>query len=288
MLVTEDDRFFELLKFVNTMWNEGLIDPEYSLNNTSMWEEKMTTEQGFVTYDYMVRCEGLTNPVKAANPDASFEMGAIALPDAGNGYKPGTWSNGTNAGNQVWLISADTEYPEACIKLLDCGYSDEMHLLRNYGIEGVHYEMVNGKPQFLDTVATALNNFQASGDAIDFNTVRANRGALGGLLTDTEAYGLSVRGQYSWPGSQLYIENDWLQEYIAPIPLAFYGAGEKDEATDHLTAVQEYFSLQMQDFIEGKRPLNADEYAKFQQEILDEGGAEWLDITNRAYAASQK
>ena len=53
-----------------------------------------------------------------------------------------------------------------------------------------------------------------------------------------------------------------------------------------MTALSEYYNAQLQDFIEGTRPLTEEEYAKFQDECLNEyGAARWCEIMNTAYAA---
>ena len=41
------------------------------------------------------------------------------------------------------------------MRLLDYQYSEEGHLLANYGIEGVSYKMENGEPVYLDAVLNA-------------------------------------------------------------------------------------------------------------------------------------
>src|SRR5690606_1198272 len=41
----------------------------------------------------------------------------------------------------------DTKNPERIIQLIDYMFSDEGQILTNWGIEGVHYDMVDGKRQ---------------------------------------------------------------------------------------------------------------------------------------------
>ena len=52
----------------------------------------------------------------------------------------------------VWGINTDTENKEIVMKFVDWLYSEEGGYLMNYGVEGVHWEMVDGKPQFLDSI----------------------------------------------------------------------------------------------------------------------------------------
>lgn len=278
-----DERMFKLLTYLNTLWNEGLIDPEYSLNTTEMWEEKMTTSQNFVTMDYFVRCEGLTNPVRELDPESSFEMGGIALPVTEDGYKPYMWSNGTVTPGNQWCISVDTEYPETCMAILDWTYSEKCTLWCNYGVEGETYTMVDGVPTFTDDVPTVLNDFSGENGS---NNWRANRVQLFGMITDTPAYELASYGKYSYDGAMMYKENEWLQELVPSIPKKYYGEGEEQAAADAQVLCSDYILQQMQNFIEGTRPITEDEYAKFQDEVLNEyDGQKWMDIQNAARKA---
>lgn len=52
-------------------------------------------------------------------------------------------------------ISRDCENIEAAARLLDYGYSEEGHLLYNFGIEGVSYEMVDGYPRYLPEITNS-------------------------------------------------------------------------------------------------------------------------------------
>lgn len=52
----------------------------------------------------------------------------------------------------VWGINTDTENKEIVMKFVDWLYSEEGGYLMNYGVEGVHWEMVDRKPQFLDSI----------------------------------------------------------------------------------------------------------------------------------------
>ena len=106
------------------------------------------------------------------------------------------------------------------------------------------------------------------------------------MITDTTAYELVSYGKYSYPGAMMYKEHEWLAPIPFSIPKKFFGDKEEQTATDIKTQLKDYFILQFQDFVEGKRPLNKEEYAKFLQEMLNEyDGQKWMDIMNKAYKA---
>lgn len=47
-----------------------------------------------------------------------------------------------------WAISATNEHPVESIKYFDFWFSQQGRILSNFGVEGLTYEMVDGKPQF--------------------------------------------------------------------------------------------------------------------------------------------
>lgn len=57
-----------------------------------------------------------------------------------------------------WSIPASTKRPEEIFKLMDYLSTKEGQLLMLYGVEGVSYDMVDGKPVLKDEVKTALQN----------------------------------------------------------------------------------------------------------------------------------
>ena len=88
--------------------------------------------------------------------------------------------------------------------------------------------------------------------------------------------------------SSLYSENEWLMDLDPVIPASYFTTEDEAEKSDIMTALSEYYNAQLQDFIEGTRPLTEEEYAKFQDECLNEyGAARWCEIMNNAYAAWQ-
>lgn len=281
-------RLYDELVWLNQLYEEGLLDPEYALNTTEMWEEKITTGQASMAIDYFVRCEQHTNAVRAEDPSSEYELGAIALPVTEDGFKPVTMAFASVDAQYQIGVNADTAYPELCMAIVDYLYSDESVDTYNYGKEGVTFNYVDGEPQYTEGVPTALNNFSPEGEALDLNEYRSNRIPIFQTVTDSDCYALTTYGQYSYDGYLIYKENEWLDE-VAPVLPAGYTTFEEDaELADISTVLSEYYKAQLMDFIEGKRELTPDEFAKFQDECLNEyGAARWEEIMNNAYAAWQ-
>lgn len=148
------------------------------------------------------------------------------------------------------------------------------------------FDYVDGEPVLNENIPTVLNNYQTPGDPIDIDEYKAAWLGIFNVVTDTDLYALTYYGPYSYPGYKLYSENEWLMDLDPVIPASYFTTEEEAEKSDIMTALSEYCNAQIQDFIEGTRPLTEEEYAKFQDECLNEyGAARWCEIMNTAYAA---
>ena len=150
------------------------------------------------------------------------------------------------------------------------------------------FDYVDGEPVLNENIPIVLNNYQTPGDPIDIDEYKAAWLGIFNVVTDTDLYALTYYGPYSYPGYKLYSENEWLMDLDPVIPASYFTTEDEAEKSDIMTALSEYYNAQLQDFIEGTRPLTEEEYAKFQDECLNEyGAARWCEIMNTAYAAWQ-
>ncbi len=281
MVACQDERFFEMLKWLKKLYDEGLMDPEYNITTGEMWQEKMTTSKGFVTTDYLVRCEFFNDAVRSEDANSPFNLVAISLPTWKSEYKPFLWTNNRVTDYNSWGVSADTKAPEAAVKVLDYCFSDEIMLMNNYGKEGVTWEQKDGKPQFSADTKIATNPT----GTLDVNEYRAGNIQLFNMITKTDVYAMISYGQNSYEGYQLYHENDWIMK-VDPVVTDQLTDDENSRIAEISTATRTYIEEQAPKFIDGSRPLTEEEYAKFQKEVLETCGAkEAVDILNKAYHA---
>ena len=214
------------------------------------------------------------------------ELRAIAMPVTKDGFKPKTLVINPVYADMQLGINADTKYPEVCMQILNYLYSDKAITESNYGQEGVTFDYVDGEVVLNENIPTALNNFTTPGDPIDIDEYKASWLTPFNVVVDSSASALTYYGQYSYSGYELYRENEWMDTVAPSIPAEYISSEDNAELTDIKTVLAEYFNAQVQDFIEGTRPLTEEEYAKFQDECLNEyGAARWCEIMNTAYAA---
>src|SRR5690606_4079703 len=58
------DAHKEMLDFMKKLYNEGLLDPEFLTDTQDSWTAKMTTDQSFVTFDWIGRLDLFYNQIK--------------------------------------------------------------------------------------------------------------------------------------------------------------------------------------------------------------------------------
>ncbi len=143
----------EYLKWLNKLWDEGLLDTDVqTLDDTSI-KAKVHTDQVGISITSMGQLNNW-NKERVADGKEPVWMG-IPYPTADDG-SISMIMGGTGIGTNTYVItkSADEETMKLCLQLLDYGYTKEGHLYWNFGKEGVSWEYdENGEPQLTALVA---------------------------------------------------------------------------------------------------------------------------------------
>ncbi len=144
--------FKEFLKAMAQWYKEGLFDPDIFTTDQKAMDAKVTNNQlgaaalsgGSGIGKYM----GLMTP-----KDSKFKLVGAPYPTLKPGEKP-QWGTRTFPyyGDGSVAITSSNKHIVETVKVLDYGYSREGGLLYNFGIEGVSYTMVDGKPTFTPEV----------------------------------------------------------------------------------------------------------------------------------------
>ncbi len=136
----EDKEYFRWLNHMNDI---GLLDPESFVQKYDQYKAKIATGRviGLIDQDW-----GYGDGEKALKSEGKFDQGYGHYPVTLSGeYKETSfWPTGFMAGYGIG-ISKSTKDPVRAIKFLDFLASDEGQVLVNWGIEGEHYNVVDGK-----------------------------------------------------------------------------------------------------------------------------------------------
>lgn len=137
------DEYLEGLKFVKKLNDEGLVNQSWATYDPERWNEMMIAGQGGIIIDVADRARRVQNNM----PDAKIGVFGAIAPKEGEKKRtlPTIGYNGFFAFPKA-SVKDEAELAE-CLSLLDAFESAEISDLMNRGIEGRHYEVVNGNYQ---------------------------------------------------------------------------------------------------------------------------------------------
>jgi putative aldouronate transport system substrate-binding protein len=141
--------FKKVLTFLNKLYKEELIDPEYPTNSKPVWLSKMSNGTCGATVDWFTNITPINNMGKNSG-DAGIDVAMIPPPVGPTGIQMTTAQQKTVRG--FTGISAKSKYKTRITRLFDYFYTPAGNLLMNFGIAGKHYNMVNGKPVYTDAM----------------------------------------------------------------------------------------------------------------------------------------
>jgi putative aldouronate transport system substrate-binding protein len=139
----------EFKEFAQTMrgwFAEGLIDPDFPSSDQNSFDAKVTS--GRLGSLVTLGGNGIGKYLGLVK-DPTFKLIGAPYPVLKAGDKPllGQRDDFYPGGGSVAFSSANKHVTET-IKELDYGYSDAGHMLFNFGIEGVSYNLENGYPRY--------------------------------------------------------------------------------------------------------------------------------------------
>jgi len=146
------ERYREMLKFLNKLWEEGLIDVDVFTHSNA----QLTAKGDAGIYGVIA---GLNNPAMAS-ADADNMQYWYGMPVIENQWGEKKWGSiGSELNNQgTAVITTACENPELALQWLDYFYSDEGIKLVYWGVEGETYTVKeDGTFQYTDMVMESPN-----------------------------------------------------------------------------------------------------------------------------------
>ncbi|MCK5671839.1 MAG: extracellular solute-binding protein [Spirochaetales bacterium] len=130
------------LEFYQKLYAEGLLDPEYITTKWDTKEDKLYTNRVGMVYGRAgIVCDIYNNKLMK-----NQNVGLVPLPPAkgvGQGYSVSSAKE-----TRGWGVSATSKNPDLVFELLEYLASDEGQYLDRYGVEGTHYNVVDGTIEF--------------------------------------------------------------------------------------------------------------------------------------------
>ncbi|ALS26487.1 ABC transporter substrate-binding protein [Paenibacillus sp. 32O-W] len=142
-------QYLDMIKFINSLFTQGLIDPEWATNKTQQYEQKLASGAIFATADAFWNLGNPNAVLKKEAEDQSKADEAQFYPYkvVAPGVDPAktTYGPKSSLGWDGIAISKSNKDPVRAIKFLDFLASEEGQYLMMWGIEGVHWDMKDGK-----------------------------------------------------------------------------------------------------------------------------------------------
>lgn len=138
-----DPKYKEMIKYINSIYRDGLLDREWATNKEQLWKQKLASGAVFSTVEAYWNTADATKVLSQDNPDAMFLPYRVVA----DGVDPNktTYSSRNPMGWDVVTITKSNPDPEKTIKFLDYIASDEGQKLVMGGVEGKQYNVTDGK-----------------------------------------------------------------------------------------------------------------------------------------------
>ncbi len=264
------------LAFLNKLYTEGLLEEDYLTATRDQWLARTANSQtGFMFVWPASGIGGANSGLQKVNTSYKFEPMAPLKSTSGAQYKDtytaGNYMVGRNA------ITIANKYPDETMKYLDYCFSEEGNILTSYGVEGLDYTLVDGKPVYTDRI---LHNpdgkdpeTAAISDGINWTALPYQIGWDPQVQQKKDVAPWTVK---AW---DLYKETGMVE---APFPTLQYTESELAKKTQIVTEINTYKDAMIDKFIMGIEPI--DKFDEFVESINKAGLPELLQILNSSYA----
>ncbi len=270
-----EQNYKEGLAFLNRLYEEGLLEEDYLTATRDQWLARTTGNQAGFMFVWPASGIGAVNN-ELQKTDKSFEFEPIAPMKSASGarYKD-TFTAGSFLDYRS-AISISNKYPVETMKYLNYCFTDEGTTLVSYGVEGLHYTMVDGKPVYTDLIINNPDGFDAEKarikDGIDWTALPYQIG------WDSHFQAFQKTAPATIKAWELYREPGMVE---APFPTLSFTDAEFARRNQILTEIDTYKDAMIDKFIMRLEPL--EKFDEFVAGINKAGLPELLKITNDTY-----
>ncbi len=122
----ENGPYLEMLKFYNTLYQKGLLDPNSMTQTYTDMSEKMKVGGVFYSiFNYAGR--------DIYNTDEHLSQNKMMCSLTPDDCTPVVYGMSTYGGNRLWTIGANTQYPELCMAIINYLSTPDGYMEYNYG-----------------------------------------------------------------------------------------------------------------------------------------------------------
>lgn len=268
------------LTYLNKLYKEGLIEQDYLTATRDQWLARTTGNTAGLMYAWPASgIGGATSGLQKLDPKFKFEPIAPFKSATGKQFK-----DTATAGRYIGYRSAITKsnkYPVETIKYLNYCFTPDGIILSTFGVEGVTYTMVNGKPQYTDLV-------MKSPKGLDVETARIAEGISWTSLPyesgwDSHFQAFEKTAPWTTKSWEVYREAGMVE---APLPTLKYTTEELTKRNNLQVELDTLVAPMIDKFIMGTESI--DKFDAFVASVKKAGIDDLLKIMNDAYGRYQK
>ncbi len=271
-----EDGYREYLELMNKWYQEGLLDAEFDTNSESVIDAKMTSSESGATYGYIGSTMGKYMK-KMATKEPGYSVAGAPFPVLNKGDKIRFAECQAECSNMVVAITANCKDPVGAVKWLDFLYSEEGEILKNFGVEGITYEVIDGEYVYTDLILNNPDGLSIS-EAMSMN-FRATAPAPG--FNQNEGY---LKQYYQLPEQKAALElwSTYTEEASKTIvPVLMHTKAESEELQKITSEMNSYVDEMVIKFIKGEESF--DNYDTFKATLIEMGVQRYVEIKQAAY-----
>ena len=246
------EEYRQALEKAAQWYKEGLIDQNLISADAKYIQSRMLNGDAGACFGFVVSGMGA---LLDAKPDDTFDLMAIHQPTLDGGVPEYAYKEDNVVPVAYVAISTNCKNPELAARFLDYGYTEEGHMLFNFGIEGESYNMQDGKAVFSDVITNNPDGLSFAQAA-----VRYTRAQYSGIFEQDPGY---VQQSLTYKEQQqhaydVWADNNMSEHLLPPITLK---PDEQSESADIMSNISTYASEKMIAYITGKESLDTfDDY----------------------------
>ncbi len=257
-----DPEYKTAMQNIIQWYKEGLFDKEILTATTASRDRMLMDNIGGMTLDWVASTARYNDTVEIPG----FKFTPFAPP---MNIILGQRSASANYG---WGIYSGTKYLDEAVKFLDFWFSEAGSNLINFGKEGEHWDMVDGKPVFKPELLAKESPQQIIQDF----------GAQMGIgFKQNFDYELQWMNQIAFDGMKLYEEGNWFAEVLPSVSKQLT-AEEKEEYITLSTAISTHYDEIFQKWVMGIENFDAT-YEKFIKDIERMGIDRLVELMQTGY-----
>jgi putative aldouronate transport system substrate-binding protein len=240
----EQPEYKEFLEEMAEWYAEGLIDPDFALNDSTAVDAKVLSNQAG---SYIGLLFGAMGKYLQTTADPAFDLVGVPFPKDKSGHDYNYLLK-----SQAYItvmISSNNKHPAETVRAMDYLFTEEGRLLMTYGIEGETYSMVDGKPVFTELI---LNN--PEGWSVDNAIAHFCRGSAASTMFVNDPLVYEQRMLYDRQREAVKV---WGQADVSrTMPPVSPTAEEVQILADIMNPIRTYAEEAFVQFIMGQRPIS--------------------------------